>query len=557
MFGAYPSTSADTWYPSLGSDGRLYSRFADGSACTNSASSDFNPPSGALLQASVTPLLWFWSPAALDNVLTTSAFPPEGADYKYIGVSALASASNTTAPAMCELALFRGQQGTREYWTTCGDPEAAQARAANYSLVAWLGAYLPLNASLLPPPAPPGPHTSAVNMPPTQPQGWVPLAQLFSAARGDHYATPIAFPDLPDGYITQRKQGFVFVSLPECAAAQGESPAQGWAVLEGDNPFDLEITRVGNVPHPPFTASASFPGPKGVYPSTSFVFRDQWIYGFYLLADPAGSGCGNWCHLGPLIAFGVANMSNISAWSFENAPYWGGTAKSDVDRGVFEAFDVTQPIRMGVPRFVDFGADNTHSPDGRAYLLGKGCAANDGIHCSFMTGDSAFLARTVAPLASYSSLSLLNLASSWEFWGGAGAAGWVSNISHASALFSWPRGVGGLTMTYNPILHKYLVVSNLPSDRVHPTNCSFDTYLLEADNITGPYRLVSYMASLGPQMYFQHLASKFFSADGLTGVLFSSGNWDGRCVTQGSNPPGERYGLVTTEMTLLRPGARE
>ena len=115
-----------------------------------------------------------------------------------------------------------------------------------------------------------------------------------------------------------------------------------------------------------------------------------------------------------------------------------------------------------------------------------------------------------------------------------------------------------------------MIVCNLPSDHVSPRDASFDTYILEAPSIEGPYALVSYMGrcgegfgggfsasprasppctgpcSLGPQMYFQQASSAFWN--GSTGVLFSSGNWD---VSQGSNPPGERYGLVTTEFTLL------
>ena len=77
-------------------------------------------------------------------------------------------------------------------------------------------------------------------------------------------------------------------------------------------------------------------------------------------------------------------------------------------------------------------------------------------------------------------------------------------------------------------------------------------YLLEADAVTGPYSLVNYMESLGPQMYFQQLLGGSWSADGLQGVMSSSGNWDGACTTQGSNPPGERYGLVTTQVGLIK-----
>lgn len=75
--------------------------------------------------------------------------------------------------------------------------------------------------------------------------------------------------------------------------------------------------------------------------------------------------------------------------------------------------------------------------------------------------------------------------------------------------------------------------------------------MLEAAEITGPFSLVSYMPSLGPQMYFQQISSATWSADGLSGALFSSGNWDGSCTTQGSNPPGERYGLVTTDFSFV------
>jgi hypothetical protein len=258
------------------------------------------------------------------------------------------------------------------------------------------------------------------------------------------------------------------------------------------------------------------------------------------------------------VAFGVSSTSDLSSgWSLDGAPLWDAVPPS----GVFEPLSVSAPIRLGVPRFVDLGVDLEFSPDGdgRAYILGKGCAKNDGVHCSFMTGDSAFLARTRAPFSSLvaggrnaSSLArALNDAQTFEYWAGEAAGGWTSSLADAEPVFSWPSGVGGVTMTYNAPLRRFLVVVNLPGDRVHPTDCFFDTYVLESASITGPFALVSYMPSLGPQMYFQHISSASWSADGLTGALFSSGNWDGACVTQGSNPPGERYGLVTTEFTLL------
>ena len=75
-------------------------------------------------------------------------------------------------------------------------------------------------------------------------------------------------------------------------------------------------------------------------------------------------------------------------------------------------------------------------------------------------------------------------------------------------------------------------------------------YVLEAEKITGPFRLVTYMAHLGPQMYFQHMSSAAWSQNGSVGVMFSSGNWYG-CAGKTANPPGGRYGLVTTEFGLV------
>ena len=48
---------------------------------------------------------------------------------------------------------------------------------------------------------------------------------------------------------------------------------------------------------------------------------------------------------------------------------------------------------------------------------------------------------------------------------------------------------------------------------------TFDTYLLESDSITGPFKLITYMEAFGPQAYFAHLPSKFLQADARTGSV--------------------------------------
>ena len=79
------------------------------------------------------------------------------------------------------------------------------------------------------------------------------------------------------------------------------------------------------------------------------------------------------------------------------------------------------------------------------------------------------------------------------------------------------------------------------------------SYVLEADAITGPWRMVCYMRDFGQQGYFLNFPSKFISADGRTVWLCYSANfasdWNGMKIE--ADPPGSRYGLVLQELRLL------
>ena len=84
------------------------------------------------------------------------------------------------------------------------------------------------------------------------------------------------------------------------------------------------------------------------------------------------------------------------------------------------------------------------------------------------------------------------------------------------------------------------------------------TYLLEADALTGPWRLVTDLKNFGEQAFFVNLPSEFISTDGRTGWLYYSGNfatdWNGEKIKV--NPPGTRYGLVLQQIRLLGPERR-
>ena len=80
---------------------------------------------------------------------------------------------------------------------------------------------------------------------------------------------------------------------------------------------------------------------------------------------------------------------------------------------------------------------------------------------------------------------------------------------------------------------------------------------VEADVLTGPWKLVTYLENFGEQAYFVNFPSKFVRADGRTAWLCYSGNfatdWNNEKIQV--NPPGTRYGLVLQEVRLLGPAA--
>jgi hypothetical protein len=80
----------------------------------------------------------------------------------------------------------------------------------------------------------------------------------------------------------------------------------------------------------------------------------------------------------------------------------------------------------------------------------------------------------------------------------------------------------------------------------------YDSYILESDAVTGPWKLVTYMKDFGEEGYFLNFPSKFISSDGRTLWLCYSANFgSGQNHTQlVSSPPGSRYGMCLQEVQL-------
>lgn len=339
----------------------------------------------------------------------------------------------------------------------------------------------------------------------------------------------------------------------------------GHAVMIGDDPLKLEIKNTS----PPKEAAAK--PYRGRYPCGSLVHNGIWYYGTYCLGPkPTYKHNGfdwNWPNLGPMPGF---QISRDFGKTWETSPL-------TPEKPLFpEPKQHLGPVRMGAPHFVDFGKNMEHSPDGKAYLLGMGAEEGDPhprpcvkpgksgepyvpdpdckdsfahANLSWISADQVYLAR-VTP-----SPETINDPKAYEFFAGNDADGkpiWVREFSKIKPLLEWNNHMGCVTATYVPGLRKYLMCVT----DGWPTVARMNSYILEADHVTGPWRIVTYLKDFGEQAYFLNFPSKFISPDGKSLWLCYSANfsngWNGLDLK--FNPPGGRYGLCLHEIKLLGPG---
>ena len=346
-------------------------------------------------------------------------------------------------------------------------------------------------------------------------------------------------------------------------SGSGGEARTGHAVMIGDDPLKLEIHNTS----PPKLASA-LPY-SGRYPAGSLVCNGIWYYGTYCLGPSGGLDHNgfvwNWPNLGPMPGF---QISRDYGKTWEPSPL-------TPEKPLFpEPRKYLGPVKMGAPHFVDFGKNMEHSPDGKAYLLGMGAEENDPMprpcikpgkpgevfqmaegctddfahaNLSWISADQVYLAR-VTP-----SPETINNLKAWEFFAGNDKTGkpvWTNDFQQIKPLLDWNNHMGCVTATYVPALKKYLMCVT----DGWPTVAKMTSYILEADVITGPWRMVAYMKDFGEQGYFLNIPSKFISPDGRTMWLCYSANfcpgWNG--VKLEVNPPGGRYGLCLHEFKLLK-----
>jgi hypothetical protein len=313
----------------------------------------------------------------------------------------------------------------------------------------------------------------------------------------------------------------------------GKNATTGYATILGDDPMHLEFIDVGTYPGNPAPYG-------GRYPCGSLVYNGVWYYGTYCLLETPGKGL-NWDVLGPLVGF---------RYSRDYGKTWHDTPHTPANPLFGEPAAPGRKVKMGSPHFVDFGRNMQYSPDGKAYLVGHGACDPDPsprpANLSWITGDQIYLAR-VKP-----NIPNMNSRAKYEFFAGYDEQQrpiWTRDFAKIKPLVDWNNNCGCVTMTYDAPLKKFLMCITDGGNTIS----KFNTYILESEYVTGPWKLVVYMHEFGEQAYFVNIPSKFISPDGRTAWLCYAANFtNGYLHTNYRDiPPGGGYGMTLQEIKLL------
>lgn len=152
------------------------------------------------------------------------------------------------------------------------------------------------------------------------------------------------------------------------------------------------------------------------------------------------------------------------------------------------------------------------------------------------------------------SIETINDSLKYEFFAGrddAGKAVWTNDFAKIQPMAEWQDNMGCVTTTYNAPLKKYLMcVTDGGTTMKH-----YNTYILESDQITGPWMLATYMKHFGEEAYFVNIPSKFISADGRKFWLCYSANFAHGWGATSCRflPPGNSDRMCLQEVNLLSP----
>jgi len=202
--------------------------------------------------------------------------------------------------------------------------------------------------------------------------------------------------------------------------------------------------------------------------------------------------------------------------------------------------------RFGQTYLVDYGKNQQYSPDGKIYLVSAGSPVSDPDPGAF-ADDDVYLCRVSA--------ENLNNPAGYEYYAGGG--NWSTSLSAAQPIVSWGNHISAAAVTWFPGLNKYIMSCHKAHGWYNESGIrmvgKFDTFILESDSLTGPYRLVQYWTDFGQQGYYPNIPSKFVSADGKTAWLWYGSNYNSDGMPLIEDPFGSGYRMVQQELRFLTP----
>ncbi len=275
------------------------------------------------------------------------------------------------------------------------------------------------------------------------------------------------------------------------------SQSVGQAKIMGTDPVNLKFVNLGRM----------WSGGANYYPCVSLIVDGIFYIGTYNAFNHEGYFNGfryssDWDHF-------TANTE--PGWK---NPYWTNAIDPD---GNF--FNEQGKAKFRTPHAVNF-AENNKALDGKVYLSAHGYSSGKGMN-NWDKGDAIYLCRADArPEA-------ITNPEAWEFFSGHTTSGdpiWKKEVENARPVLDWPNHLGSESITWFPELQKFILMScRLKEEEDNlPYNA---TTFWEADNITGPYKIVHYMRDWGQQAYFPNIPSQHINKDGRSGWMTVACNY--------------------------------
>ncbi len=322
---------------------------------------------------------------------------------------------------------------------------------------------------------------------------------LQSAADGNMYST------WTDGYV----DGF-------STNSNIRSMSTGQARIIGNDPLNLKFENIGRM----------WSGGKNYYPCVSLIVDNIFYIGTYNAYNDDGYFNGfryssDWNH-----------FTENSEPGWKN-PYW----TNAIDPGG-NFFNEKGKAKFRTPHTVNFDRNNKSS-DGRVYLSAHGYSSGKGKN-NWDKGDAIYLCRVKS-----NTYDIINNRA-YEFFSGReenGNAIWKGGVENAKPILDWPNNLGSESITWFPALKKYILMSCRLKEGEDNLQYNITTFW-EADEITGPYKIVHYMRNWGEQTYFPNIPAQMINSDGRSAWLTVASNYS----VQNINPHQCRYAASMHEI---------